>query len=267
MKSERRKELFDKTKRLFEIPMVVITLILLVIIIVQEVVKPLPPWPQILEVVDWVIWLTFVIELVTLTYFAENRIKHLIRSWLDIIIVTVPFLRVLRILRIARLARISRLSRVARISKMTRITRFSRITRVFPLFIKAINEVRSILKKHQFQYILFVAVFLTITLGSLVVLLEKNTPQANIKNVADGIWWATVTVATVGYGDKYPITNEGRIVAIILMILGITLFSLLTANISSFFVEKDEEDKQNEIQKQLQRLEEKVDKIIKTEIN
>ena len=136
MKLERRKELFDKAKKLFEIPMIVITLILLVIIIVQEIVKPQSPWPQILEVVDWIIWSTFVIELVTLTYLAENRIKHLIKSWLDVIIVAVPFLRVLRILRVARLARVSRLSRVARISKMTRITRISRITRVFFLFTK-----------------------------------------------------------------------------------------------------------------------------------
>jgi voltage-gated potassium channel len=67
---------------------------------------------------------------------------------------------------------------------------------------------------------------------------EQQALDSNIRSVWDGIWWAVVTVATVGYGDRFPISVGGRIVGFVLMFFGVGMMSLLTATIASIFVEK-----------------------------
>jgi voltage-gated potassium channel len=67
---------------------------------------------------------------------------------------------------------------------------------------------------------------------------EQRAADSNIRSVWDGIWWAVVTVATVGYGDRFPISVGGRIVGFVLMFFGVGMMSLLTATIASIFVEK-----------------------------
>jgi voltage-gated potassium channel len=67
---------------------------------------------------------------------------------------------------------------------------------------------------------------------------EHNNRDASIHSLWDGIWWAVVTLCTVGYGDKFPVSTAGRLVALVLMISGIGLLSLVTATIASVFVEQ-----------------------------
>ena len=67
---------------------------------------------------------------------------------------------------------------------------------------------------------------------------EQDRDNSNIQSVWDGIWWAVVTMGTVGYGDKYPISLGGRIVGMLLIFSGVGLMSLFTATIASIFVEK-----------------------------
>jgi voltage-gated potassium channel len=76
-------------------------------------------------------------------------------------------------------------------------------------------------------------------LGAWVVLLfEKHVPNSNIHSYPDALWWAVVTVTTVGYGDRFPVTAGGRAVAVILMLIGIGLIGVLTATVASFFVQE-----------------------------
>ncbi len=83
------------------------------------------------------------------------------------------------------------------------------------------------------------AILSVIFLSSLCVYyFEGETGDANISSLWDGIWWAVVTMGTVGYGDKYPITLGGRIVGLVLIFAGVGLMSLFTATIASIFVEK-----------------------------
>jgi voltage-gated potassium channel len=73
-------------------------------------------------------------------------------------------------------------------------------------------------------------------LGSLgVLIVEAGAPNANIITVSDALWWGTVTVATVGYGDRYPVTDAGRIVGVLLMTMGLALFSVLTSFLADWF--------------------------------
>lgn len=66
---------------------------------------------------------------------------------------------------------------------------------------------------------------------------ERNAPDATIDSLNDAIWWAIVTTTTIGYGDVVPITQEGRAMAVILMMLGIVILAVATANVSAYFVD------------------------------
>ena len=83
-----------------------------------------------------------------------------------------------------------------------------------------------------------VAIFaiLIVVFSSIGILIVENDVNSNIKTAEDAIWWAYVTVTTVGYGDKFPVTTEGRFIAIILMSTGVGLFGTFSGFIASWFV-------------------------------
>ncbi len=116
---------------------------------------------------------------------------------------------------------------------------------------------------HRLNYVLGFALIFTIFTGILVTIIENGYPDAPIQTFTEGVWWAFSTVASVGYGDFVPITLEGRALAVVLMFVGISLFSIITANIASFFVEEDEEKELEKIMNQLDILEKKIDELQK----
>lgn len=86
---------------------------------------------------------------------------------------------------------------------------------------------------------------LVLLFSSIAILEFETAPESNIKTAEDAIWWAYVTMTTVGYGDKYPVTTEGRIIAMVLMTVGVGLFGTFTAYVSSWFVKDYEKGKHN----------------------
>ena len=84
---------------------------------------------------------------------------------------------------------------------------------------------------------------------------QSTVDEGEFKTFWDGVWWAVVTVTTVGYGDLYPTTVPGRIVGMLLMLVGIGFLAVLTATISSSFVKSDRQDETSEILEVLRRLE------------
>jgi voltage-gated potassium channel len=96
----------------------------------------------------------------------------------------------------------------------------------------------SILKHHSLFRVLIAAAG-TLFLGAwLVLLFEENAKGSNIHSYPDALWWAIVTVTTVGYGDRYPVSAGGRAVAVVLMLVGIGLIGVLTATVASVFVKE-----------------------------
>jgi voltage-gated potassium channel len=84
---------------------------------------------------------------------------------------------------------------------------------------------------------------------------EKSAHGSTIHNFGDALWWAVVTVTTVGYGDKYPMTAGGRGVAVVLMLVGIGLIGVLTATVASYFVEERSDRDKVELSDRLDRIE------------
>ena len=92
----------------------------------------------------------------------------------------------------------------------------------------------------------------------------EDSPDSNIKNAGDAFWWAFVTMTTVGYGDKYPLSAEGRIVACILMTAGAGLFATLTGLIASMFLQsRTTESELQQLVREVRTLAQKVEAITK----
>ena len=92
---------------------------------------------------------------------------------------------------------------------------------------------------------------------------ERSSPDANISDFGDAIWWAVTTMTTVGYGDHYPVAPGGRLVAFGLMIGGIALLGTLTATLASWLVETvaAEKEQAEDLQVTVRRLEAKIDRL------
>ena len=135
-------------------------------------------------------------------------------GWLDLI-GSLPFIG----LRVARLIRLAIMGRRLRRSDL-----------------QAMGEVVIARTAQSALLGVVLLVVVVIELGGLSMLkVEANAPNANITTASDALWWGTVTVATVGYGDRYPVTNAGRIVAVFLMTVGLGLFSVLTSFLADWF--------------------------------
>jgi voltage-gated potassium channel len=86
-------------------------------------------------------------------------------------------------------------------------------------------------------YVIVSAILLIYTVALSVLSFEKNAPNANITTMGDSLWWAVVTITTIGYGDYYPVTVPGRWAAAALMVGGFAVLSMVTAAVSSWLVE------------------------------
>jgi voltage-gated potassium channel len=96
--------------------------------------------------------------------------------------------------------------------------------------------------------VLLAAVGLLFLGAWLVLLFEQKAAGSNIHSYKDALWWAVVTVTTVGYGDRFPVSDGGRLVAVVLMMVGIGLIGVLTATVASFFVQEHTDANKDQLQ-------------------
>lgn len=127
---------------------------------------------------------------------------------------------------------------------MLDISRWGRLTRVFRIFrvlrgFRATKILASLaLERRAHNTILAASLvaLLLITFSSIAILQFESVPEANIKTAEDAVWWAMTTITTVGYGDRFPVTSEGRMVAMFLMCAGVGLFGVLSGFLASWFL-------------------------------
>ena len=103
-------------------------------------------------------------------------------------------------------------------------------------------------------YVLSIGVFFLFAAASLVFAFERGE-GGSIDDFGTALWWAVVTITTVGYGDAFPVTPEGRGIAVFLMIVGISLFGFLTASIAAFLVEQGQEGSKTTLDDLMSKLE------------
>jgi voltage-gated potassium channel len=196
---------------------IAVTAIAVAIVVVYYIV-PLPDTVrQVLYILDSLLTPIFVYDFLAHVYYARNRFKYLATvGWLDMI-GSMPGLPVLRLARIPSL-----LMRVRELQHATPA--------------EARQAARQRLAESTLLAVVLV-VILVVTVGSIViVLIEAPVEGANIKTGSDAVWWAIVTVATVGYGDRFPVTDEGRLIGTLMIVMGVSLFSVLTSYIATQFM-------------------------------
>lgn len=161
---------------------------------------------NLIDGIQWTCWLAFAIDLIYGLWKAEDKKSFFKNHPLEVASVILPFLRPLRLLRVISFGGLV-IQKVA-IGRQFTITLKASLTALFLAYISAVQ----------------------------ITVLEREVDGSNIKNFGDGLWWATTTVTTVGYGDRFPVTTEGRFLAALLMITGISLIGVITASVASWFV-------------------------------
>lgn len=114
---------------------------------------------------------------------------------------------------------------------------------------------RHILRPHRFHYVALTTA-VVVGLGALGIFAFECGQNPRIQTFGDAVWWAVVTATTVGYGDVSPVTAEGRVIAVSLMLLGIGFVGIFTATISNFFFDQG---RVNGLEDRLARIEAKLD--------
>ncbi|KUJ62274.1 ion transporter [Flavobacteriaceae bacterium CRH] len=147
---------------------------------------------------------------------AENKLKFMRWGWIDLVS-CIPMINLLRAGRLLRLIRLLRIIRAFRTTK------------------NIVDHIFANKAQGAFTSVSVLSILLVI-FSAIGILQVENDPNSNIRTAEDAIWWAYVTITTVGYGDKFPVTTEGRIIAAILMTAGVGLFGTFTAYVASWFV-------------------------------
>lgn len=203
----------------FEPLVLVATLALIPVLIIETEAKS-DFWQDLAFAANWAIWAVFVAELAFILTVAPRKGAALRAHWLDelVVVVTVPlFGKFLASLRLVRLARLLRLLRLGAILGRT------------------LQREREFASAQVFRFIALLTLFIVVIAGAA----EATVDRKEFPSFWRGIWWAVVTVTTVGYGDITPKTVQGRIVAVVVMLFGIGFLSVLTATIASRFVQTD----------------------------
>lgn len=223
----------DEHLPLLDLVILVLSVYLLGAILADTFFKLPVETHKLLHYIDTGICFIFLFDFFVRFYRAPNKLKFMQWGWIDLLssIPAVDFLRMGRVYRVIR---------VLRIIRAFRITHYL-IMHIFQ------NKAKG-----AFTSAAIFAIMLII-FSSIAILQVEHAPDSNIRTAEDAIWWAYVTITTVGYGDKFPVTTEGRLVAAVLMTAGVGLFGTFTAYVASWFVvteqkeQKEEEEKQESI--------------------
>ncbi|MEU2620958.1 potassium channel family protein [Streptomyces sp. NPDC007157] len=163
-------------------------------------------------VAEWVVWGSFAVDYLVRLTLAPRRKEFVRTHWIDLCAVVLPLLQPLRLLRLV--ATLTLVGRRARMASQIQLTTY------------VVGAVVGLLM-----------------FGSLAVLsVERDSPNGNIRTLGDALWWSFTTMTTVGYGDHAPTTGLGRMIAVGLMLSGIALLGVVTANIATWFIARFEKD-------------------------
>jgi voltage-gated potassium channel len=229
-----RAVLVRRWERASEWPLMIAAVIFLVAYAVPILDTDLPSWLLgLCRSLSWITWGIFAVDIIARLILADERLRYLVRHWYDVLVLALPLLRPLRLLRLIPL--LSVLNRRATMRLRGRVG----------------------------IYVAGGASLLAFCAALAVLDAERSSPDANISDFGDAIWWAVTTMTTVGYGDHYPVTAAGRLVAFGLMIGGIALLGTVTATLASWLVETVAAEKKQaeDLQATVRRLENKIDRL------
>lgn len=202
----------QRWERYAEWPLAAAALLFLGLFSVQVLARPHGREAYVLWVISWIVWGLFIVDYVVRLYLASNRWHWFVRHLLDFAIVALPLVRPLRLLRLLVLIEVLQ------------------------------SAIGNAFRGRIVVYTVSGVLLLIYTSSLAVFDKERFLPGATINSFGKALWWSITTVTTVGYGDVYPVTNTGRIIAVLLMIGGISLVGVVTAALASWIIERVSEE-------------------------
>jgi voltage-gated potassium channel len=184
---------------------------------------------DVLDAVTVVIWVLFGVDYAVRLLLARHRTKWFFKNFFDFLVIVLPALRPLKLLRLVTVLNI--LHRTIGSAVRSRILTFA-----------------------------LGSTALLVYIASLAVL-DVEREEGEITTFSEALWWSVVTITTVGYGDYFPVTGTGRLIAVGLMVGGVVLVGVIVGTLSSWIVERvsaDIEEVQDEQQRQLELLREEI---------
>lgn len=226
----------------FQILLMALSVYVLVALFVEAVFPLGASSRSILLYVDDAICLVFLYDFFNRFVRAENKLRFLRWGWIDLVS-SIPSLAIFRIGRAFRVVRVLRIIRGVR----------------------SVRTIGRVLFARRAEGTVATAVFLCtllIVFSSITILHVENSPDSNIHGPEDALWWSFVTVTTVGYGDRFPVTTEGRLIGTSLMLSGVGLFAILSGAFAAWFTDvhpnKPHPDGSNSTSEQLKLLVEEI---------
>jgi len=234
-----------RARPLYQLFMLALCVLALAGIVLQYALPHNPEIEAILDTADLVICAAFAIDFLVSLWSAPDRLRYLLTwGWLDLLS-SIPMLEVARWGRLARMARIARLLRSVRAARV----------------------LSTVILSRRRQSTLLAATLLALALivaSSTAILHFEKGGEANIRTAENAVWWAFATITTVGYGEFYPVTTEGRLVAAMLMTAGVGLFGAFSAALAAWFLVPEDEATDAEIaglREEIQKLRESVERL------
>ncbi|GIU22729.1 ion transporter [Shewanella hafniensis] len=206
----------------FEMAMMLLSLLSVIIVLVMTFGRLDSETYRLLFFVDTSICMIFMINFFIGLFRARDKRFFIKHHWIDFI-ASIPAIEALRMARLFQILRVIRLIRMSR-----------------SLLLPLIKQ-----RKQATLASLLVAMVTILTLASVIILIvESGTEGANIQTAEQAIWWALVTISTVGYGDYYPVTTAGHIIGGIVIVSGVSFFGVISGYMASVFVAPDETERQ-----------------------
>ena len=218
----RSNERLETWEQRTNVPLLILAAAMLPLLVAHYLVHVPDSTATIMEALEWVIWAIFTVDLGVRVWFAEQRLRYLRRHWIDVLIVVLPFLRPLRLLRLLWFA-----------------ARFT-----------------NLLTRRGAKGSLVLAVSVMVGATAAVWFFERGEGGV-IQGWETALWWTLVTMAT-GDGVREATTVVGKVLGVIVTLLGFALLGMVTATIAAAFVEKSQDEEQEEILERLEALQAEV---------
>ena len=229
---------------MLELLVLVLSVYVLLSMLAELFVSMSPDMKHLLTLIDYGVCAVFLTEFFVRLYHAPSKVRFMRWGWIDLVS-SIPYgaLQAGRIVRVIRIMRI----------------------------LRSIRELMIFLRRRKRNTLAFLTVcagILTLIFSTIAVLAFEDDPASNIKSPGDAIWWAFTTMTTVGYGDRFPVTTEGRVVAVVLMVVGVAIFSVFTGLLARFFLEPEVAKEDSDIcrlTEEVRRLREAVERLTSPE--